>query len=570
MPAAITVSGLDFRLGDDTEIFSQLTATIPADLVGLVGDNGIGKSTFARVLAGRLPASAGTVMGADSAVYIDQLLPHSTQRVDSALDIASARQALRRALSGEADQSDFELIGDDWDIEERALAALADLGLHLSLSDLDRSLSSFSGGQATRIGLARAALVGDTWLILDEPSNNLDEDGRALLTTLLTQRRGPTLVISHDRTLLTHMNSIIEMTDLLRVYGGNFDDYEAMVAAEEEAKQQKVTDAKKTHSIEKRQRIELETKLARADRKAKKDKENKRRPKIVMNGLTNFAEKSAAKRRGDKADDEAAAWDELNAAKDALRRTSSVRLDLPDTLVHATKRVLEISTTASARAERPQTVVGPERIRLTGPNGAGKSTLLAAILAASNGEAAEAQAAARGPHAAAGRIDSDEHERVESGPPIAELFGALDISVAVPTAHLDQQYRLPGELTVMEAVRSGNPHLDPHRVHEVLAAMGLRAGRTDQICATLSGGERFRVALASGLLQDPAPQLLILDEPGNNLDLSSLEALVTALEGFGGAMVIVTHDDRLAAELSVDTEWDVREFLRTESVDMNR
>ena len=570
MPAAITVSGLDFRLGDDTEIFSQLTATIPADLVGLVGDNGIGKSTFARILAGRLPASAGTVMGADSAVYIDQLLPHSTQRVDSALDIASARQALRRALSGEADQSDFELIGDDWDIEERALAALADLGLHLSLSDLDRSLSSFSGGQATRIGLARAALVGDTWLILDEPSNNLDEDGRALLTTLLTQRRGPTLVISHDRTLLTHMNSIIEMTDRLRVYGGNFDDYEAMVAAEEEAKQQKVTDAKKTHSIEKRQRIELETKLARADRKAKKDKENKRRPKIVMNGLTNFAEKSAAKRRGDKADDEAAAWDELNAAKDALRRTSSVRLDLPDTLVHATNRVLEISTTASARAERPQTVVGPERIRLTGPNGAGKSTLLAAILAAANGEAAEAQAAARGPHAAAGRIDSDEHERVESGPPIAELFGALDISVAVPTAHLDQQYRLPGELTVMEAVRSGNPHLDPHRVHEVLAAMGLRAGRTDQICATLSGGERFRVALASGLLQDPAPQLLILDEPGNNLDLSSLEALVTALEGFGGAMVIVTHDDRLAAELSVDTEWDVREFLRTESVDMNR
>ena len=570
MPAAITVSGLDFRLGDDTEIFSQLTATIPADLVGLVGDNGIGKSTFARILAGRLPASAGTVMGADSAVYIDQLLPHSTQRVDSALDIASARQALRRALSGEADQSDFELIGDDWDIEERALAALADLGLHLSLSDLDRSLSSFSGGQATRIGLARAALVGDTWLILDEPSNNLDEDGRALLTTLLTQRRGPTLVISHDRTLLTHMSSIIEMTDRLRVYGGNFDDYEAMVAAEEEARQQKVTDAKKTHSIEKRQRIELETKLARADRKAKKDKENKRRPKIVMNGLTNFAEKSAAKRRGDKADDEAAAWDELNAAKDALRRTSSVRLDLPDTLVHATKRVLEISTTASARAERPQTVVGPERIRLTGPNGAGKSTLLAAILAASNGEAAEAQAAARGPHAAAGRIDSDEHERVESGPPIAELFGALDISVAVPTAHLDQQYRLPGELTVMEAVRSGNPHLDPHRVHEVLAAMGLRAGRTDQICATLSGGERFRVALASGLLQDPAPQLLILDEPGNNLDLSSLEALVTALEGFGGAMVIVTHDDRLAAELSVDTEWDVREFLCTESVDMNR
>ena len=557
MPAAITVSELDFRLGDDTEIFSGLTATIPADLVGLVGDNGIGKSTFARILAGSLRASAGTVTGTDGAVDIDQLLPHSTRRVDSALDIASVRRALRRALDGEATGSDFDLIGDDWDIEERALAALSELGLHLSASDLDRNLSSFSGGQATRIGLARAALVGDAWLILDEPSNNLDEDGRALLTTLLTERRGPTLVISHDRTLLTQMNSIIEMTDRLRVYGGNFDDYEAMVAAEEEAKQQKVTDAKKSHEVEKRQRIELETKLARAARKAKRDKESKRRPKIVMNGLTNFAEKSAAKRRGDKAADEAAAWDELTAAKDALRRTSSVRLDLPDTQVHSTKRVLEISTAASAKSERPQTIVGPERIRLTGPNGAGKSTLLAAILAAADGRASDGGAA-------------DGRAADSGGPPVAELFGDLDITVAAPTAHLDQQYRLPGELTVMEAVRSGNPQLDPHRVHEVLAAMGLRAGRTDQICRTLSGGERFRVALASGLLQDPAPQLLILDEPGNNLDLSSLEALVTALEGFGGAMVIVTHDDRLASELSVDTEWDVREFLRSESVDAIR
>lgn len=558
MPAAITVSELGYRLGDDTEIFSRLTATVPADLVGLVGDNGIGKSTFARILAGRLSASSGTVTGADGAVYIDQLLPHSTQRVDAALDIAPVRQALGRALAGEATGADFDLIGDDWDIEERALAALSELGLQLSVSDLDRSLSSFSGGQATRIGLARAALVREAWLILDEPSNNLDEDGRALLTSLLTERRGPTLVISHDRTLLSHMTSIIEMTDRLRVYGGNFDDYEAMVAAEEEAKQQKVTDAKKSHQVEKRQRIELETKLARADRKAKKDKENKRRPKIVMNGLTNFAEKSAAKRRGDKAADEAAAWDELTTAKDALRRSSSVRLDLPDTQVHASKRVLEISTAASARSERPQTIVGPERIRLTGPNGAGKSTLLAAILAAANCQ--DRQSRDTG--------DTVEgHAGAETGPPVAELFGDLAITVSAPTAHLDQQYRLPGELTVMEAVRAGNSQLDPHRVHEVLAAMGLRAGRTDQICQTLSGGERFRVALASGLLQYPAPQLLILDEPGNNLDLSSLEALVTALEGFGGAMVIVTHDDRLAAELSVDTEWDVREFLRTEAVD---
>jgi ATPase subunit of ABC transporter with duplicated ATPase domains len=544
MPTAITVSELDYRLGDDTEIFSRLTASIPAALVGLVGDNGIGKSTFAKILAGLVPATAGSVTGADGAVYIDQLLPHSQQRVDEALGIADVRNALQHALNGDAGEDDFVLIGDDWDIEERALAATADLGLHLEAGDLDRSLSSFSGGQATRIGLARAALAGDAWLILDEPSNNLDEDGRGLLLTLLSARRGPTLVISHDRTLLTHMDSIVEMTDRLRVYGGNFDDYEAMVAAEEAAKAQRVVDAKKAHAIEKRQRIDLETKLARSERKGAKDKENKRRPKIAMNGLANFAEKSAAKRRGDTAADEAKALAELDAAKESLRRSTNVRLDLPDTHVHAGKRVLGL---ASANLDRPAEVVGPERIRLTGPNGAGKSTLLAAVMAAADGQGA-----------------------VETGPPITELFGNLSITVSVPVAHLDQQYRLPAELTVMETVRSGNPHLDPHRVHEVLAAMGLRRGRTEQICATLSGGERFRVALAAGLLQDPAPQLLVLDEPGNNLDLTSLEALVTALDGFGGAMIVVTHDDRLASELAVDTEWDVREFLRSESVDMDR
>ncbi|MDN5635240.1 MAG: ABC transporter ATP-binding protein, partial [Brevibacterium sp.] len=119
------------------------------------------------------------------------------------------------------------------------------------------------------------------------------------------------------------MTTIVEMTDQLRVYGGNFDDYESMVAAEEEAKLQNIVDAKKCLAIEKRQRVELETKLARAERKAAKDKEHKRRPKIVMNGLTNFAEKSAAKRRGDKAADEAAARSSVQSAKDELRRAAS-------------------------------------------------------------------------------------------------------------------------------------------------------------------------------------------------------------------------------------------------------
>ncbi|MCF2571886.1 ATP-binding cassette domain-containing protein [Brevibacterium sp. UCMA 11754] len=538
MTAAVSISNLGYRLGDDTEIFTSLSATIPAATVGLVGDNGVGKSTLARIIAALLRPTAGSITGAEGAVYIDQLLPHTDDSVASALGITPIRTALTKALAGDAGLEDFEIIGGDWDIEERALEALADLGLKLDADALDRRLSTFSGGQAMRIGLARAALAGDRWLILDEPSNNLDEAGRRRLAALLQGRSGPTLVISHDRALLSTVSTIVEMADQLRVYGGDFDDYEAMVAAEEEAKLADLVDAKKSLAIEKRQRIELETKLARADRKAAKDKENKRRPKIVMNGLTDFAQKSAAKRRGDKAADEEQARSSVHSAKDALRRDSSIRLDLPETAIHSGKRVLDISGGA---LDQPRTVVGPERIRLTGANGSGKSTLLTAI---------------------AGRHDT--------GAPIHELFPNMSMTVPVPIGILDQQYRLPPTLTVMEAVRENNPSLGPHRVHEVLAAMGLRAGRTDQLCSTLSGGERFRVALATSLLQDPAPQLLVLDEPGNNLDLSSLTALVTALDGFGGSMIVVTHDDRLAEELRLDVEWDIREFLAQEQVEADK
>ncbi|MCT1766572.1 ATP-binding cassette domain-containing protein [Brevibacterium casei] len=527
MTAAISISGLGYRLGDDTEILDSLTATIPTGRVGLVGDNGIGKSTLARLLTGELTPTTGTVIGSAGAVHINQLLPHTDVPVETVLGIGTVRSALHRTLAGHGEDEDFAVIGDDWDIEERALSALAEVGLRLESRDLDRRLRTFSGGEAMRIGLARAALAGSAWLILDEPSNNLDAAGRRLLGELLDRRSGPSLIISHDRDLLETMDAIVEMTDELRVYGGGYSAYEEMVAAEEEAKRSRLTDAKKTLTIEKRQRIELETTLARADRKAATDTANKRRPKIVMNGLSDFAQKSAAKRRGDKAADEARAEADVQRAKDALRCDPSITLHLPETEVHAGKRVLEID---SAGFERPWTIVGAERIRLTGPNGAGKSSLLAAL---------------RGGTATA---------------PVAELFSGLSTAVHVPIAHLDQQYRLPEHSSVMDVVRDPNPGLEKHRVHEVLAAMGLRAGRTEQLCGTLSGGERFRVALAAALLADPAPQLLLLDEPGNNLDVASQRALTSALEGFGGAMLLVTHDDRLGEELGAVTEWDVREL----------
>ncbi|SMX63879.1 MULTISPECIES: ATP-binding cassette domain-containing protein [Brevibacterium] len=102
MTAAVSISTLGYRLGDDTEIFTSLSASIPAAAVGLVGDNGVGKSTLARIIAGLLRPTAGSITGAEGAVYIDQLLPHTEDSVASALGITDIRSALSTALSGEA------------------------------------------------------------------------------------------------------------------------------------------------------------------------------------------------------------------------------------------------------------------------------------------------------------------------------------------------------------------------------------------------------------------------------------------------------------------------------------
>src|SRR4051812_22214570 len=187
MPApasVITASGLGFAWPDGTTVLDDLDLLVSPGRSGLVGVNGAGKSTLLRLVAGALTPTAGHLSVAGEVGYLPQDLTLDVdQRVDDFLGIGGVRRAVRAVESGDVGPAHFATIGDDWDAEDRAVAELTRLGLPGDL--LDRTLGAMSGGEVTRLGLARLLLRRPDVLLLDEPTNNLDTDARARLHEVL-------------------------------------------------------------------------------------------------------------------------------------------------------------------------------------------------------------------------------------------------------------------------------------------------------------------------------------------------------------------------------------------------
>jgi ATPase subunit of ABC transporter with duplicated ATPase domains len=233
MPALVTIDQLAYRTPDGRELFSGLTLSLGPEKVGLVGRNGSGKSTLLRIIQGELAPSAGSVaVGGRIGVLPQAFAPPPGAAV---ADILGAREGLDRIARIEAGAgTDEDLADADWTLEPRIDAALAAVGLD-GLS-LKHDAATLSGGQMTRAALAGLLVAQPALLILDEPTNNLDEAGRRLLAEVLSGWRGGALVVSHERTLLRQMDRIVELSGLgLRSYGGGYDLYAAQKAEGEAA-----------------------------------------------------------------------------------------------------------------------------------------------------------------------------------------------------------------------------------------------------------------------------------------------------------------------------------------------
>ncbi|MEV6174610.1 ABC-F family ATP-binding cassette domain-containing protein [Streptomyces sp. NPDC051954] len=521
MSMSVTCTSLSYAWPDGTPVFEGLDAAFGPGRTGLVGVNGSGKSTLLKLIAGDLTPADGAVRVAGEVGCLPQNVTLDTAlRVDETLGIAAQRAALHAIEAGDVAEKHFEIVGDDWDVEERALATLGELGLgHV---ELDRTIGEVSGGESVLLRLAALLLRRPDVLLLDEPTNNLDIYARKRLYAAVSSWPGVMIVVSHDRELLDLVDQIADLrSGEITWYGGNYSAYEEALATEQEAAERMVRVAEADLKKQKRELTDAQVKLARRKRYGQKMWDQKREPKIVMGARKRAAQESAGKHRIMHEERLAEAKDRLDEAVEAVRDDDEIRVDLPHTAVPPGRTVLtlqDLELAYGARVAGGFELRGPSRVALIGRNGAGKTTLLRTI----TGELAPVSGVA------------------EAHVPLRFLPQRLDV--------------LDGERTVAENVARFAPGATNNRIRARLARFLFRGARADQKAATLSGGERFRAALAALMLAEPAPQLLMLDEPTNNLDMASVRQLTTALESYEGALIVASHDVPFLESIGI-TRW---------------
>ena len=535
---AVVIDDLSLAWPDGQVALASISGSFSAARTGLVGRNGCGKSTLLRIIAGQLTPTQGAVRTLGRVVMLPQrITAQGDLPVSDLLGIGDVLRAVRAVESGDVSPAHFDTIGDAWDIEARAHQALADVGLPPEA--LDRTVATLSGGETMLTAISGLRLSEADIVLLDEPTNNLDRVARARLNAMISSWPGTLVVTSHDTALLELMDETAELYgNELTVFGGRYSEFRAWLDQEQAAAHQAERTAKAAVRREKRVRIEAEAKLAGRERTAAKAEKEKRVPLIVAHNRRQDAQVSAGKLRTDAREKEAAARAAHDAAERRLRDDDSIRIDLPDPDVSATRRIATLRDD-----QREWIILGPERIALVGRNGAGKSTLLERLVSADGDPA-----------------DSGTAETGKSQAGLApEITGVLHTDrVRFLRQSADG---LDDDRSAEANVRAAAPHIEDRELRNRLARFLIRGDAMTRPVSTLSGGERFRVALASLLLAEPAAQLLVMDEPTNTLDFDTVNHLVEALASYRGAILIVSHDQAFLDRLGITTTLELSDSL---------
>jgi ATPase subunit of ABC transporter with duplicated ATPase domains len=517
LTTSVVLDGLTFSWPDGSIVIDDVSGAFTAGHTALIGRNGTGKSTLLRLVAGELTPTSGSCTVRGSVGYLPQRRdrrPDAT--VADALGLSGVLRSRTAVEGGSVEPAHYDVLEGRWDLPERQLAQVAAAGLDLGEEPLCRPAATLSGGEWATVRLLGLMADEPEVLLLDEPTNDLDADNRHRLYDLIGAWTRTAVVVSHDRTLLDRVDAVAEVRGhTLTRFGGTYSEYQDALAVEQAAADRCVRVAEDSVRREKRQWMEAQEKLTRRTRYAATAQAQKRVPKILANSLKRQAQVSAAKLKDVHARSLDEARTSLSEADWRAKRDEAVRIELPGTAVPPAKVVASLVV----RGER-LTIRGPERIAVVGPNGSGKTTLIDALL---------------------GR-------RV--------VKGCDDPVTHVPWGYLDQHLSGLDECaSALENVRRGCPATPAAEVRAQLARLLVRGDDVHRPVGTLSGGERFRVALTAVLLAEPAPKLLVLDEPTNNLDLATVEQLAGALDVFSGAMLVASHDEWLLDRLGATTRW---------------
>lgn len=497
----IHLIAVSFAWPNGAQVCTDITLTLHAHKkYGLVGPNGIGKSTLAWLIEGRLAPSAGTIKRDVTVAYFEQVeappsISVAEYLTDLWLHVTPAEQSIVDILQGEID---------------------------FSVPCLQ-----LSGGEWTRVRLLHQIAVGADFIILDEPTNNLDRASRESVIEFVTCTTRGLLIISHDPELLERVDAIIEFSNQgLTTFGGNWSFYKT----ERDRERDRLRSAleKAQHERECTQREEQKKVVSQEKRQRQGKKSWKTgMPKIIAGHRERQAERTLGRlAKGANEQIEKTAT-QARTAFENLKHDQTIYARFPESKIHASKLVFDAQllnfTYENATQplwQRPisYTMRGPARLAIAGRNGAGKTTFVYLLTG---------------------------YKRC-----LGQVSGTIrlgDLAYGLVDQHTDV---LAAEKTVFETVSATSKQPDAV-VRNVLAQFLFPGSKADQVVSTLSGGERLRAALAKVLLAHPTPQLLILDEPTNNIDLANRAFLETALKNYEGALIIISHDQPFLEAIGV-------------------
>ena len=539
MSAQLVAHGLSAEFGPRVVFDGVDLVVAPGSVTGLVGANGAGKSTLLRLLAGLDRPASGTVTLQPPGATVG-LLPQEVERragesvgaylarrtgvADATVEMDAATASLADGDDGAADRYSDAL--ERWlalggaDLDSRIGPVAADVGLDVAL---DQPMTTLSGGQAARVGLAALLLSRFDVLLLDEPTNDLDLAGLDRLERFVTDTDTGIVVVSHDREFLTRTATQILELDRHQnswyLYGGGYDAYlRERERARAQARERYEEYAETVGTLTERAR----TQRAWADKGARTARRDRsERDKFIRHHDIATSEQLAAKAR------------RTDRMIERLVEVPEPRKewDLRFSIAGAPPSGQVVSSLSSAVVRRGSFTLGPvtlqvdrgDRIAITGPNGAGKSTLLALLV---------------------GELSPDE--------------GTSTMGASVRVGRVDQaRAAFDGDRSLLDTFLdhvAGSPADTPapttSEARTLLAKFGLGGDAAARRSSDLSPGERTRAALA--LLQARGTNLLVLDEPTNHLDLPAIEQLEGALEVFDGTLLLVSHDRQLLDAVRVD------------------
>lgn len=519
----LQLQSVSFKQNNGETLFSELTGTFTAKITALIGRNGVGKTVLAQLCAGILLPTSGTIFNSDHVFYLSQhyVILEETA-VAELLGINHVMAALHRIEQGSVLEQDFEIVGDQWAIEVEALSLLAKLGL--SDLSLDSPAMALSGGEQMRIRIAAAFLSQKEILILDEPSNHLDQAQKEKLWDLMQMWPGTIILISHDRFFLNQLHNIVELTPSgLEWFTGSYEEFRAYKA---EAAERAVEILSSVKAQEKQRQAVIQQQIERQEKRtsaAHKARGNQNQAKILMDAQKNKSDLTSGKTQQKLDRIKKEGQSRIDSARSNLDTASSIHLhhipaliNQPDIAVKLEDIQLPFMPLNPEALN--QVIRSGERIAIIGSNGIGKTLLL----------------------------------KVIAGSLVPESGHATHF---VKTAYLDQHLTtLNLKEPVLEQISQGRTKDEISQLRMQLAQLGLTAAHIERASQYLSGGEKLKAALAMILYDQTPAGLLLLDEPSNHLDLESLSALETMLNHYQGTLIVISHDATFLSKIGIESQ----------------